>query len=116
MNEERTRAVLIGGIGVLIVLCVVGIFWAILSGPTQNNDQSDIPEPNLRFSDDNDPAKGPGESKVVVRMFSDLQCPACREAEPGVQYAMKTYGDKVRFVWNDYPLISLHKNACLYYK
>lgn len=111
MNEERTKLVLVGGIGILILLCIVGIIWAILAGPTPQSSQSDIPETNLSFSDDNDPAKGPGEAKVVVRMFSDLQCPACRDAEPGLQYAMKTYGDKVRFVWNDYPLFPTHKNA-----
>lgn len=111
MNEERTRVALIGGIGTLILLCIVGIVWAIMAGPTPGGNQGDVVETNLKFVDDNDPAKGPGESKVVVRMFSDLQCPACRDAEAGLQYAMKTYGDKVRFVWNDYPLVSLHKNA-----
>ncbi len=111
MNAERTKVVLIGGIGTLIVLCIVGIIWAIMAGPTPNSGQSDVAETNLKFSDENDPVRGSSESKVVVRMFSDLQCPACRDAEPGLQYAMKTYGDKVRFIWNDYPLTSLHKNA-----
>lgn len=113
MNEERTKTALIVGIGILIVLCIGGIIWAILAGPTPDSGQADVPETNLRFSDDNDPAKGPGEAKVAVRLFGDFQCPACRDAEPGFQYAMKTYGDKVRFVWNDYPLLQVHKNAMI---
>jgi protein-disulfide isomerase len=44
-------------------------------------------------------------------MFGDFQCPACRVAEPGVEYAMKTYSNRVRFVWDDYPLTTVHPNA-----
>lgn len=90
------------GLGALIV---VGLIWAVAAGPgAARNDQ-------FVFSDDNDPSFGPAESQVVVRVFGDFQCPACRAAAAGFQYAKKTYGDKVRFVWNDFPLQSIHPNA-----
>jgi len=111
MKEEHVGRLFLAGIGLLGILIVGGLIWAIAAGPSPDSGTRGKVETNLRFSDDNDPSRGPGESKVIVRIFGDFQCPSCRVAEPGVQYAMKTYGDKVRFVWNDFPLSSIHKNA-----
>lgn len=111
MKEERVGQMFLGGIGLLGVLIVGGLVWAIMAGPSPDNGSGGQIETDLRFRDDNDPARGPGESKVVVRMFGDFQCPACKAAEPGVKHAMSKFGDKVRFVWNDFPLSNIHKNA-----
>lgn len=102
-SADQTRKVfLLGTIG-LGILIVVGLIWAIASGSNGGSEVS--------FNDDNDPAVGPAEAKVTVRVFGDFQCPACRGAEAGFQYARKTYGDKVRFIWNDFPLQNTHPNA-----
>lgn len=103
-SEQTRKLFLLGTIGIG-ALIVVGLIWAMASGPGLGSGQS------LSFNDDNDPSFGPGESSVVVRVFGDFQCPACRAAEAGFAYAKKTYGDKVRFIWNDFPLQSLHPNA-----
>jgi protein-disulfide isomerase len=108
-SEEKVRSYFLIGIGVLTVLIIGGLIWAIASGPDSGS-RGGV-EYNLKFKDDNDPAQGPAESKVVVRVFGDLQCPSCAAAEAGLKYAMKTYGDKVRFIWNDFPLTQLHPNA-----
>lgn len=104
-SADQTRKMfLLGTIG-LVILIVIGLIWAVASGPGVNDGGEPI------FNDENDPAFGPAESKVVVRVFGDFQCPACRVAEVGFQYAKKTYGDRVRFIWNDFPLQSIHPNA-----
>lgn len=87
------------------------LVWAVLSVPSDNG--AGIDASKLSFNDANDPAAGPEDAKVVVRLYSDLQCPACRAAEAGVRYAMDKYRDTVRFVWNDFPLQSIHPNARL---
>ncbi len=107
-TEQAQKVFLLGSI-VLGVLIVGGLIWAVTSTGTGIGVDSGGGAP--AFSDDNDPSYGPGEAKVVVRTYGDFQCPACKAAEPGFRYALKTYGDKVRFVWNDFPLQSLHKNA-----
>jgi protein-disulfide isomerase len=112
MNEQKTRQLFLLGTGLLFVLIIVGLVWAIVAGPSPVDPTArGREESGLRFSDDNDPTRGPGEAKVVVRMYSDLQCPACRTAEPGLEAAMQKYSDKVRFVWNDFPLVTIHPNA-----
>ena len=53
---------------------------------------------------------GPDNAPVTIVEFSDYQCPYCSRAETTVQEVLKKYGDKVRFVYRDYPL-SFHPNA-----
>ncbi len=109
-NEDKTRKLFLLGVIVLGVLIVGGIMWAILAGPGPSDGSGSV-ESSLQFSDDNDPSIGASTSTAVVRIFGDLQCPACRAAEPGVEYAIKTYGDRVKFIWNDFPLTDVHPNA-----
>ncbi|MCC7357452.1 thioredoxin domain-containing protein [Candidatus Uhrbacteria bacterium] len=112
MNEQKTRQTFLIGTGLLFVLIIGGLVWAIAAGPSPDNANGrGREESGLHFSDEQDPVRGPSETKTVVRLFSDFQCPACRAAEPGLEAAMKKYADKVRFVWNDFPLTSIHPNA-----
>jgi protein-disulfide isomerase len=50
------------------------------------------------------PAKGNPKAPVTIIEFSDYQCPFCKRAESVVDEVMKTYGEKVRLVFRDYPL------------
>lgn len=50
-----------------------------------------------------------GEPKVTVVAFTDIQCPACKAAEPIAVELRSTQG--VRFVHRHFPLITIHKNA-----
>lgn len=111
MDQDKAKQLFIWGVGILCVLIVGGIVWAIVAGPSGPSTQTGVPESNLSFNDDNDPALGPATSTVTVRIFGDLQCPACDAAEPGVEYAMATYASSVRFIWDDFPLVTLHPNA-----
>ena len=58
----------------------------------------------------NAPSKGGANAKVVIQEFSDFQCPFCSRVNPTVAQVVKEYGDKVKFVWRDYPL-PFHKDA-----
>ncbi len=57
------------------------------------------------------PEKGGGaKAPVTIVEFSDYQCPFCKRAEDVVDQVMKTYGDKVRVVFRDFPL-EMHPQA-----
>jgi len=55
------------------------------------------------------PTRGAKSSKVVVVNFDDLECPFCsrmhQELFPDI---LKEYGDRVTFVYKDYPLVEIH--------
>jgi len=61
---------------------------------------------------DDDPAWGPEDATVTIVEFSDFQCPYCsRFAVETYPQIKQQYGDKVRFVFRDFPLTQIHENA-----
>jgi len=58
----------------------------------------------------NAPSFGPADSKVTLVEFSDFQCPFCGRAAGTVHEIKQKYGDKVHFVFRQFPL-SFHQNA-----
>jgi len=66
----------------------------------------------VEVSVDDDPAQGPEDAPVTIIEFSDFQCPYCArfDAETLPQI-LSNYGDRVRFVYRDFPLTSLHQYA-----
>lgn len=63
------------------------------------------------ISVDDDPARGSATATVTVVMFSDFQCSACAATHPVLKKVLAEYGDKVRFVVRDFPLVQIHENA-----
>lgn len=57
-------------------------------------------------------AKGKLDSKVTVTIFGDFQCPACKSMETltVIPFLVK-YSDKVKFVYKQFPLTTLHAKA-----
>jgi len=56
------------------------------------------------------PWTGGKDAPVTIVEFSDFQCPYCRAAEPTVKAVRDKYGDKVKFVYMDFPL-GMHAHA-----
>lgn len=108
MTQPSSRGLVIG-IATIAVLLFAGLVWAVAMAPSEP--VSGPREEQVVFSDANNPVKGPADGAVVVRLYGDFQCPACRLAEGGVRYAMEKYGDRVRFIWKDFPLSSIHPQA-----
>lgn len=55
------------------------------------------------------PTRGAKSSKVVVVNFDDFECPFCsrmhQELFPEI---LKEYGDRIAFIYKDYPLVEIH--------
>ena len=60
---------------------------------------------------DADPALGTRQAAVTIVAYSDFQCPFCARVEPTLKEIHKAYGDKVRIVWKDFPLTTIHPQA-----
>lgn len=55
------------------------------------------------------PTRGAKGSKVVVVNFDDFECPFCsRMHQTLFPQILKEYGDRVTFVYKDYPLVEIH--------
>jgi protein-disulfide isomerase len=110
MQETSTSNTgLIAGVIIAAVLIFGGLTWAILSAPSSN---APVSNGNVTFNDaTSSPSVGPDDAKVVVHIYGDFQCPACKAAEPGVEAAIAAFKDRVKFIWKDFPLLTIHRNA-----
>ncbi len=55
------------------------------------------------------PTTGNPDAKVVIVEYSDYQCPYCRRAHMELfNRLMQEYGDKIKFVYKQFPLTSIH--------
>lgn len=108
-SSSSNKHLLIGTVFVAVVI-FGGLVWAIMSAPA---DGPGLPSGNeqVSFRDEGAPFLGNPDAETVVRIYSDFQCPACRAQEPAIMYAVERYGDRVKFVWKDFPLMSIHPNA-----
>jgi protein-disulfide isomerase len=86
--------------GLLVLALIVGVTWVLWpkSGASQNASA------NLN----NEPALGPADAPVTLIEYGDFGCTTCRGwYKAGVLDKLRaTYGDKLRFVWRDFPIIT----------
>jgi protein-disulfide isomerase len=55
------------------------------------------------------PTRGKADAKVVAVNYDDFQCPFCsRMHQELFPELFKEYGDRVKFVYKDYPLVEIH--------
>ncbi len=112
--QEQNNIKLVVGIVALSVLLFGGLVFAVLKAPAPPSVSYGTEDENVTFSADaQSPVIGKADASVVVRLYSDFQCPACRVAETGVKHAIEKYKDRVKFVWKDFPLEQIHPQARL---
>jgi hypothetical protein len=64
-----------------------------------------------QISPDKGFARGPKEAPVTIVEFSDFQCPFCKNVLPSVAQAMDRYPGKIKWVFRDFPIVSIHPTA-----
>lgn len=105
---NRTVWIIIG------VLCLVGFgtLVYVTKKDTVNVDATDIT--TVIASTDTtigDHVTGNADAKVTLFEYADFQCPGCAGAHKNTPTIQATYKDVVRFVFRNFPLVSIHPNA-----
>ncbi len=54
------------------------------------------------------PVRGNPDAKVTVVVYDDYQCPFCSRMHQELLSLMKTYGDRIKVYYKDYPLFEIH--------
>ncbi|MBI5667679.1 MAG: DsbA family protein [Chloroflexi bacterium] len=82
---------------------------AVASAQGSTDTASAEPDPNKVYdvSADDDPFRGTENAQVVMIEFSDFNCGFCgRFAQETLNPLMEKYGDRVKFVYRDYPILA----------
>jgi protein-disulfide isomerase len=54
------------------------------------------------------PVRGNKDAKVTVVVYDDFQCPYCSRMHQTLVDVLKSYGDRIKVVYKDYPLVQIH--------
>jgi protein-disulfide isomerase len=65
----------------------------------------------VAVSGDHGFVRGAKDAPVTIVEFSDFQCPYCKTANATVKQVLDRYPGKVRLVFRDFPLVSIHPQA-----
>jgi len=80
-------------------------------------------EAERQISTQGKPSAGPASAPVTIVEFADLQCPTCAKMHQFLEsQLLPKYGEKVRVVFKEYPLVQIHDwaltaalaNECVY--
>jgi protein-disulfide isomerase len=95
-QDKRKTIISFGVIGLVVI--AIAVF--VLTRPR--------PEPLSAARMAIDPSYGSETAKVTIVEYSDYGCPSCQAWHNSgiLQKIRDTYGDKVRFVWKDFPVIT----------
>jgi protein-disulfide isomerase len=109
-------------IGVVLAAVIVGI--ALMSRSDNANTSAQQPQQQNTLPSNttapqrpalpgapNPHARGGERAAVTLEEFSDFQCPACGGLDPALRSISRDYGERVRWLFRNFPLFSMHKYA-----
>jgi protein-disulfide isomerase len=81
--------------------------------PAASSRKQSVSGPHLTIPVDEhrDHVIGRASAPVTLVEYGDYQCPYCGEAYPILKRLLADVGDRVRFVFRNFPLTQLHPNA-----
>ncbi len=68
-----------------------------------------VPRDQVETPDD--PTIGPTTAAVTIVEFGDFECPFCRKSVAPLKSMLERYGEKIRFIYRDFPNSSIHNGA-----
>lgn len=54
------------------------------------------------------PVRGNPHAALTVVVYDDFQCPYCSRMHQEMLELLKTYGDRIRVIYKDFPLVEIH--------
>src|SRR5205809_6159651 len=58
-----------------------------------------------------DHIQGPMDAPLTLVEYGDFECPSCGEAHPMVKAIQRGLGERLRFVFRNFPLSDVHPDA-----
>ncbi|MDR0887255.1 MAG: DsbA family protein [Candidatus Nomurabacteria bacterium] len=112
MNENVKKILKYVGIGLgLAAIVLLFVLLARKEDKYAKLDPRDIQVPSAVNGQIGDHVLGGEDTGVVLLEYGDFQCQGCASADPRIQALVKEYGDKITFIFRNFPLTSIHQNT-----
>ena len=100
-------------VGVLIA--AVGVGWVLLRSSQQSRNQNTpTPDPATEVQGAEPPhVRGNANAPVTLEEFGDFECGACGSYHPELKKIETEYGDKLKVIFRELPLVTMHQHALL---
>ena len=73
--------------------------------------EAEIAKLTLPPNSDRDHIQGPPSAPVTLLEYGDYECPYCGQAYPIIKEVQKHLGNKLRFVFRNFPVTEIHPHA-----
>jgi Na+:H+ antiporter, NhaA family len=100
---------------VVVLIGAVAAGWLVLRSSQQSrNSSAPTPDPALEVQGAEPPhIRGNPNAPVTLEEFGDFQCPSCGAYHPELKKIESEFGDRLRVVFREMPLVPMHEHALL---
>lgn len=104
--DHTKKTVLTMAFLVLIIILGSFLIHPLFPSPTEEGVSSD--RISLLYQQDESQQRS---AAVIIEVYSDFQCPFCKEVLPTLQELKRAYGTNVFIEYKHFPIVSLHPKA-----
>ncbi|HXI26619.1 MAG TPA: thioredoxin domain-containing protein [Pyrinomonadaceae bacterium] len=99
---------------IVLIAAVVGGMILLRSSRQASNSNAPTPDPALNVKGAEPPhIRGNPNAPVTLEEFGDFQCPACGSYSAELKKIEAEFGDKLRVIFREYPLMPMHEHALM---
>jgi len=113
MTREQKTQLWVAGVFIAVIIVITIIAAVVSSNGSTSSGTPGFTATQTSPITSTDHAHGDATAKVTLIEYGDYECPACGEYEPLVQQLFKSYGDRVLFVFRNFPLYQIHPFAMI---
>jgi NhaA family Na+:H+ antiporter len=99
----------------VVLIAAVGVCWVVLRSSQQSqNSNKPTPDPATEVRGAEPPhVRGNANAPVTLEEFGDFQCGACGSYHPEMKKIEGEYGDKLKVIFRELPLVTMHPHSLL---
>ncbi|MSR87845.1 MAG: disulfide bond formation protein DsbA [Candidatus Zambryskibacteria bacterium] len=115
MDEQVTQNKFLVPLAIVVAGALVA--GAIYFGSSTNSPQvardntADVSELDITPVNDRDHILGNATADIIIIEYSDTECPFCKVFHNTMKEVVRTYGNKVAWVYRQFPIPQLHSKA-----
>lgn len=111
MNERTKKILRWVAVAVVALLAIIGIVVLATNQKRMDYNPSEVQRANADNGEIDEHYLGNLDSGVIFVEYGDYQCPGCSTADARILNLVKEYGDKIGFIFRNFPMASMHPNA-----